>query len=77
MISPTNHQARGTYDTIFALTANPFFGKLYFYVIISSVIDPKLKSHPQMICILSLRFVEFVQIEDYIIPGDSFRLKVM
>jgi len=40
---PTYQQVRQTCDTIFALTANPIFGKLQFYVIISSTIDPKLK----------------------------------
>jgi len=44
---------------------------LYFYVIISSAIEPKLKSHPQMIYVLSLRSVASAQIEDYIKIGDT------
>ena len=43
----------------------------------SSVIDTELKSHPQMIYVLSLRFVEFVQIEDYIKIGDTTQVKIM
>jgi len=42
-ISPTIHQVRQTCDTIVAQVVNPILGKLYFKVIISSAIDPKLK----------------------------------
>ena len=44
MMSPTSHQAWETFDTIAAQAANPIFGKLQFYVIISSTIDLKLKT---------------------------------
>jgi hypothetical protein len=43
LLSPTYQQVEKTCDTIFALTANTIFEKLYFSVIISSAIDPKLK----------------------------------
>jgi hypothetical protein len=46
---PTYQQVGQTYDTIIAQAADDILGKLYFYVIISSAIEPKLKSHPQMI----------------------------
>jgi len=38
-----SHQVWETCDTIVAQAANPIFGKLQFYVIISSATDPKLK----------------------------------
>ena len=57
----TIHQVWEIRDTIVAQAANPIFGKLQFYVIISSAIDSKLKSHPQMIGKTSLRLLTTVQ----------------
>jgi len=57
LMPPTSHQVRQTCDTIVAQAANPIFGKLQFYVIISSVIDPKLKRHPIRIAGRSLRLL--------------------
>jgi len=34
-ISPTNHQVWETCDNIIAQAANPIFGKLYFYDLVS------------------------------------------
>ncbi len=74
---PTNHQVRETCDTIFAFTANPIFGKLHFYVIISSAIDLKLKRSLIRIAKRNLRILANAENGDYIKPGDSSQLEVL
>ena len=41
---PEQKQAKNLPDTIIAQAANPIWEKLQFYVIISSTINPKLKT---------------------------------
>jgi len=65
--SPTIHQVRQTYDTIVAQAANPIFGKLQFYVIISSAIEPKLQILPIRIADLwDLPFFAFLSEMGYL-----------
>jgi len=70
-ISPTIHQVRQTCDTIVAQVVNPILGKLYFKVIISSAIDPKLKRPPVKIDERSLRCLTIAESGDYIISGEN------
>jgi len=60
-IAPTSHQVWETCDTIVAQAANPIFGKLQFYVIVSSAIDPKLKRPPIWISERSLRIMTIAE----------------
>jgi len=55
--SPTYQQVGQTCDTIIAQAADAIFGKLHFYVIISSVIDTELKRPPIRIDERNLRLL--------------------
>jgi len=60
-ITPTYHQVRQTCDTIIAQAADAILGKLHFYVIISSTINPKLKRPPIRINERSFRLLTIAE----------------
>ena len=58
---PTYQQVEQPYDTIIAQAAGAILGKLHFYVVISSTIDPKLKRLPIRIAERSLRYLTIAE----------------
>jgi hypothetical protein len=76
-MSPTYQHVWESCDTIVAQTPNTIFEKLYFSVIISSVIDPKLKR--PLLGLPKETYQNWNQrkIGDYIIYADTLQVVTM